>query len=240
VHQVCCSVAVVALVALTSVSLTGCTTATATVTTTVTATTSSGTSNPSTSTPTSRAAASSTPTATSATSSTQPATRTDPSAPRGQCPDSALRVSVQNDPEGSGAGQRAAFVVFENTGRTACRLEGTPGLSLVGGGHGTQIGTPATRSTTGAKLVDIAPKHYALAPVQYTYVDKNGGNFSTGNGHDPDCRAKPADGYRVYPPHSYRAYFTRNSTYACSTTIRWVSVGPVMPSSRAQSFTPKF
>jgi hypothetical protein len=146
---------------------------------------------------------------------------------------------VQNDPEGSGAGQRAAFVVLENRGRTACQLEGTPGLSLVGGGNGTQIGAPATRSTTGAKVVDIAPKQYALAPVQYTYVDKNGGNFSTGNGHHPRCRAEPADGYRVYPPHSYRAYFTRTSTYACSTTIRWMSVGPVMPSSRAHSFTPK-
>jgi hypothetical protein len=174
-----------------------------------------------------------------ATASAQPSSRVDPSAPKGQCSDRALSVTVQNDPEGSGAGQRAAFAVFRNTGSTPCTLEGTPGVSLVGGGDGTQIGRPAARNTVGPKAITISPGHYALASIQYTYVDKNGGSFSTGSGTDPKCAAEPADGYRVYPPHSYRAFFTRSTTYACSTGVHWITVSPVMPST-ISSFRPRF
>lgn len=165
--------------------------------------------------------------------------KVDPSAPSGQCKDSSLAVTVQHDPEGDGAGQRGAFVVFRNTSSSPCRLEGTPGLSLVGGGNGTQIGKPAARGSAGAKLVTIAAGKYALAGVTYTYVDENGGNFSDGNGHDVTCQAKAADGYRVYPPHSYRAYFTDAKTYACSTNVHWISVGAVKPAAAYKYFTPK-
>jgi hypothetical protein len=167
-------------------------------------------------------------------------TRTDPTAPKGQCGDSNLATSVQYNPEGSGAGQRESFVVFRNTGHSTCFLEGTPGLSLVGGGNGTQIGQPAIRTTHGTKNVSVPAGGYALSVVNYTYVDKNGGNYGTGSGTDPKCRAKAADGYRIYAPHSYKAAYSAFKTYACSTSLRWISVGPVMPASSIKGFSPKF
>lgn len=181
---------------------------------------------------------SSSPTSAPSTSQTSSTTRVDPDAPAGQCEDSALMVSLQYDPEAAGAGQRGAFVVLRNTGSSTCTLEGTPGLSLVGDGNGAQIGKPAERNTTGAKLVTLEPDSAALAQVQYTYIDKNGGSYRDGNGHNRSCQAKAADGYRVYPPHSYRAYFTPTKTYACSTDLHWISVGPVRPASDFKYFTP--
>lgn len=228
--------------------LTGCSAATGhpTATDTPTTTASTTTATPSTSASTSPARSgtitpspgpSSSPAASA--SSLSNTTRVDPNAPAEQCKDSALKVSVQYNPEAAGAGQRGAFVVFRNTGTTSCRLQGTPGLSLVGSGNGTQIGEPALRITTGAKLVTLAPGKTALAAIQYTYVDKNGGNYSDGGGHDVACKAKAADGYRVYPPHSYRASFTPTNTYACSTAVHWITVSPVRPASDFQYFTPK-
>ena len=231
-----------ALVAVTSLGLlTGCsTTASPTTTRAVTATATAGPATSAT-----EGATPAAPATTKASATPGPATaasgtaKVDPSAPSGQCKDSSLAVTVQHDPQGDGAGQRGAFVVFRNTSSSPCHLEGTPGLSLVGDGNGTQIGRPAARGSSGAKLVTIAPGKYALADVTYTYVDKNGGNFSDGNGHDETCQAKAADGYRVYPPHSYRAYFTDAKMYACSTSVHWISVGAVKPAAAYKYFTPK-
>ena len=161
-----------ALVALLAGTLTGCTAPAAptmrtTTTATATATISPGPSPNST-------PNSSGPSADPAITSSR---QTDPGAPDGQCADSVLRVSVQNDPEGSGAGQRAAFVVFRNAGTSTCHLEGTPGLSLVGHSNGTQLGRPAARGTRGGTDVTIAAGGYALAPVSYTYIDKTGGAY---------------------------------------------------------------
>jgi hypothetical protein len=148
-------------------------------------------------------------------------------------------VSVQNDPEGSGAGQRAAFVVFRNAGTRTCHLEGTPGLSLVGHGNRTQLGKPATRGTKGGTNVSITPGGYALAPVTFTYIDKTGGNYSDGRGHDAKCKAEAADGYRVYPPHSYKAFYSAFGTYACTTDVQWITVYPTRAASSTKGFTPK-
>ncbi len=70
-------------------------------------------------------------------------------------------------------------------------------MLLVGAGHGTQIGAPAARNTTGTTAVTIRPGHHALASIQYSYIDKDGGAFNTGSGGDPKCAADPADGYRI-------------------------------------------
>jgi cytoskeletal protein RodZ len=224
--------------------LAGCSTSTATPVATPTATTSANGSAPS-STPaapvqsaSANAAGTASPSSVASASST-PAGRTDPNAPAGQCDDSALEVSVQHDPDADGAGQRGAFVVLRNIGRTTCRLQGTPGLSLVGGGNGEQIGKPAERITSGAKLVTLPPGRTALAQVQYTFVDENGGDFNDGKGGTVACNSEAADGYRVYPPHSYRASFTPAKTYACSTSVQWITISPVRPASDFPSFTPK-
>lgn len=170
------------------------------------------------------------PPATAAPSSPAPVRR-DPSAPKGQCPDAAIAVTVKYDPEGAGAGQRTSWVIFRNTGSSPCVLEGAPGVSLVGGGNGTQLGRPADRPTPNGSVVTIPAGSYAGALLNYTYVDENGGNFNTGGG-DPTCKAAPADGYRVYPPHSFRAYFAPFKTYACTTSQRWINVQPVQPADK--------
>lgn len=176
-----------------------------------------------------------TPTATPSRSASSPAAtaaRIDPNAPEGQCADSALTVTVKYDPNGAGAGQRSSWVIFHNTGSTSCVLAGAPGVSLVGNNDGTQLGQPADRTGDTATPVTIPAGNYAGALLNYTYVDKDGGNFNNGKGGDPGCKAAPADGYRIYPPHSYKAFFDRSPTYACTTNQRWIHVGPVQAAAK--------
>ncbi|MFD1722439.1 DUF4232 domain-containing protein [Amnibacterium endophyticum] len=144
-------------------------------------------------------------------------------------------MTVKYDPDGAGAGQRSSWVIFRNTGSSSCVLAGTPGVSLVGHGDGTQLGAPADRFGGTSSTVSIPANGYAGALLDYTYVDKNGGNFNTGTDtrpHDPSCKAAAADGYRVYPPHSFRAFFVKQATYACTTDRQWIHVGPVQPASK--------
>lgn len=176
---------------------------------------------------------------TGASASATPAARTDPDAPPQQCADSRLAVSVQDDPTGSGAGQRLSYVVFRNTGPSACALRGAPGVSLVGDGNGTQIGAAAARSSS-TSTVMIQPGSYALAALSYPNIDAHGGAYGDGEGHDPQCEAKAVDGYRVYPPHSFRAFFTRvPDLYGCSTTLQTLHVSAVAPPSTYADFTPR-
>jgi hypothetical protein len=147
---------------------------------------------------------------------------------------------VQDDPTGSGAGQRLSYVVIRNIGDASCVLRGAPGVSLVGGGNGTQIGAAAARSAASTP-VTVPAGSYALAALSYPSIDKNGGAYGDGKGHDPACEAKAVDGYRVYPPHSFRAYFTRVADlYGCSTKLQTLRVSAVAPASKYSYFKPKY
>ena len=131
------------------------------------------------------------PTATTGSTVSSGATsRTDPNAPAGQCADNHLAVSVQNDPTGSGAGQRLSYVVFRNTGSSTCVLRGAPGVSLVGDGNGTQIGAAATRSP-GGPAVTIPAGSYALADLTYPNIDENGGAYGDGEVTTRSARRRP-------------------------------------------------
>ena len=144
------------------------------------------------------------------------------SAPTGQCADANLRVRVHADPEGGGAGQRLSDVDFQNVGTRSCELRGTPGVSLVGHGNGTQLGRPADRGESGTPpVVRIRPGQSARTSLEYSYVDQHGGDYSA-----TACKPVKADGYRIYPPHSYRSVFVRFPQYACSSTkIHWGGIG---------------
>ncbi|RIX30210.1 DUF4232 domain-containing protein [Amnibacterium setariae] len=157
-----------------------------------------------------------------AASGAEAAARVDPDAPYRQCADSAIATTVLADPEGSGAGQRLAHIVFENTGRSVCRLAGAPGVSLVSGGDGTRIGEPADRRQQGVPVqVMLRPGDAARADLQYTAVDEGGGPF------DRACRAERADGYRISPPHSFRAVFVAAPQWACASSVHWGVAGYV-------------
>ncbi|MFD1722308.1 DUF4232 domain-containing protein [Amnibacterium endophyticum] len=186
------------------------------------------------------------PTSTAGSASPSPSAspRRDPNAPAGQCADAHLAVSVQNDPTGSGAGQRLSYVVFRNTGSSPCVLEGWPGVSLVGDGNGTQVGRAAREQGAlqpGERPIMIAPGATALAALSYPYINATGGAYGDGtSGGDPKCRAQEVDGYRVYPPHSFHAFFSPASgLYGCSTDLQNLYVAPVTDASAAKGFTPK-
>ena len=120
----------------------------------------------------------------------------------------------------SGAGSTVVPIIFENTGKRPCQLEGYPGVSFVGGGNGTQIGAPAGREA-GAPIAvfDLAPGDSVQAPLRISEA----GNYST-------CGDETADGLRVYPPHSYDAVFVATTDYKPCTdaSVDLMTVQPVL------------
>lgn len=148
----------------------------------------------------------------SATTSPSPATSTsssasaagDPDRPADQCPDADLRVTF--GPGDGAAGTEYVPIVFTNTGTRSCVLRGAPGVSVVGDGNGTQLGKPADRDQSGAQDVRL-DAHGGQAHATLAIVDLSPTDGSPLGG----CTPKRGDGYRVYPPHSTRAFFVRDS-----------------------------
>jgi hypothetical protein len=161
---------------------------------------------------------------TTRTATPQPtATRTaaDPGRPANQCTD--LGVSVITAPGGGGAGSEEYQVLFTNTGGTPCALRGTPGVSVVGGGDGTQLGKPAARNQAAVRTLTLQAGDTVMAPLSVVNIGTNGGPLD-------GCTVRKGDGYRVYPPHSTRAFFVQDSSaVACSPGPSFMSVGPVGP-----------
>lgn len=146
----------------------------------------------------------------------------DPNAPEGQCADSALAVTVTPSEGGAAAGSVFFDVAFTNTGGASCNLRGAPGVSVVGDANGTQLGNPATQSADTVTTVALAPGQTVSAPLQQVNIGTDGGPLA-GN-----CTIVTGDGYRVYPPHSFAAYFVPfPGITACSNAVDWMTVGAV-------------
>jgi hypothetical protein len=175
------------------------------------------------------AVASPVPTVTETISATPEPTTTpvgvDPNRPANQCADDVIGVSVGLAPGGGGAGSEYYEVYFTNTGGTACALRGTPGVSVVGDGNGTQLGKPADRIETGVTTLTLQAGDTVEAPLKIVNIGTTGGPLA-------GCTVKRGDGYRVYPPHSLRAFFVRDSSLACVSGPSFMTVGPVVPRSR--------
>jgi hypothetical protein len=171
--------------------------------------------------------ASSTPVATTTPEATPTPTPTpsatgqvDPNAPEGQCLDANLTVTVTPDPGGAGAGSITSVVTFANSG-PECVLEGAPGVSMRGDGDGVQIGQPAEQQGTPAP-VTLAQGGSAVAQLTSVNIGTDGGALGT------DCQATSADGYRVYPPHSFQPFFVPTlDIYACTSDVVFLHVGVV-------------
>lgn len=114
-------------------------------------------------------------------------------------------------------------ITFTNTGDSSCVLEGTPGVSIVGGGNGTQIGAPAEASSgTSAEAVTLASTGTATSVLTAVNVGTDGGALGK------KCGAAAGEGYRVYAPHSFEAVFVSvPDVAACSTDVVWMHVAPV-------------
>lgn len=137
---------------------------------------------------------------------------------QGQCATSSLTGSMGKG-GGGAAGSVEVTIVLTNTGSTQCSLQGWPGVSFVGDGNGTQLGNAAQfdRSTPHDTVV-LQPGGAAQAPLKITQAL----NYS-----DADCKPKPADGFRVYPPGSTESLFVKADNYtACTTTtVNLLTVG---------------
>ncbi|MFD1720892.1 DUF4232 domain-containing protein [Amnibacterium endophyticum] len=180
------------------------------------------------STPSSSASASASSSAPTASASSTPASSGasaagDPGRPADQCADQDLGVTITRDNGGGGAGSEVYDVLFTNTGGGSCVLRGAPGVSVVGGGNGTQLGEPAARNQADAVDVRLAPGQAAGAPLQVVDIRDGGGPLGSA------CRVRKGDGFRVYPPHSKKAIFVKSDdAYACTSSEVFMTVRTVV------------
>lgn len=166
-----------------------------------------------------------TPSATATTTANpEPTTSTaaiDPNRPANQCPDDAIRVAIAPQGNGGAAGNTYSTISFTNTGGASCVLRGAPGVSVVGEGNGTQLGSPAERFQTGATTVTLASGATAVATLKIVNVGTDGGPLD-------GCTVRKGDGYRVYPPHSKKAFFVADpEAVACVPGPVFMTVSPV-------------
>jgi hypothetical protein len=103
-----------------------------------------------------------------------------------------------------------------NSGSAACVVEGFPGVSLVTGTQGQQLGAPAKRTTGTPTLITLAPGAKASAPLQLAQA----ANFS-------DCGVTPAMGFRIYLPDDTAAQFSPQTQQGCSNAgVILMEIGP--------------
>lgn len=103
-----------------------------------------------------------------------------------------------------------------NGSSTACVIEGFPGVSLVTGSEGQQLGAPAKRTGGASTLITLAPRAKVSAPLQLAQA----ANF-------PDCGATQAMGFRVYLPDDTAAQFSPQTQQGCSNAnVVLMEIGP--------------
>lgn len=148
-----------------------------------------------------------------------PTSTTTPTPVVARCAVDTLSVTLG---KGNGAaGSAIVPILFTNTGSTTCELHGFPGVSFVGGGNGTQLGAPADEDSTVAIVANtLKPRDTVQAQLKISRAQ----NFD-------NCTIVPADGFRVYPPHSFDAVFVKATGFsACSNaSIHLLTVQPVTP-----------
>ncbi|WP_111720655.1 DUF4232 domain-containing protein [Homoserinimonas sp. OAct 916] len=144
-----------------------------------------------------------------------------PNAPAGQCLNENLALSL-GQPDGA-AGSEYVDIIFTNTGSEPCALRGAPGVSVVGGGNGSQIGAAAEQTEpANPPTIQLAPSGTAKATLKSVNIGTDGGPLAD------QCTVTTGDGYRVYPPHSFDSVFVASpGVPACSNTVVWMSVTAV-------------
>lgn len=136
------------------------------------------------------------------------------------CATSALALSLLPGEGGGSAGHQHFTIQFTNRGPTACTVDGHPGVSLVTGASGQQLGAAASREGT--------PVAVRLGPGASAYADLSlaeAGNYDSGQ-----CRPTAAAGLRVYPPDQTASAFVAADglTGCASTSVELLVVDPVV------------
>lgn len=107
--------------------------------------------------------------------------------------------------EGSGAaGHYSVAITVTNHGLASCTLHGFPGVSMVYGDHGTQLGAPAIWAGHKGRMVVVAPGQSASTEVRVTQA----GNV---------CDPVDARGLRVYLPWETRSQYAPLPMQGCHT-----------------------
>ncbi|MCA1984310.1 DUF4232 domain-containing protein [Nocardioides nematodiphilus] len=122
------------------------------------------------------------------------------------CTNADLHVTLH--PKGAAAGSAYVALRYTNVGDHACRTGGFGGLSLVGHGDGTQLGSPATRAAgTPVRSFVLRPGERATSLAQIA----DALNFPK-----RECHPTRADGFRVYVPNARASQFVAYRTLACA------------------------
>ena len=122
------------------------------------------------------------------------------------CQPSQLTLRIEMPAGGGSAGHVAVQLLATNKGSTVCTTQGFPGISLVAGGTGQQLGAAADRGTgQSAPLMRLEPGKTAVATIQVAQA----ANF-------PSCSETTASGFRVYLPGTTAAAYVPYSVQACA------------------------
>jgi len=127
-------------------------------------------------------------------------------------------VSLGN-PNGA-AGTTFYPLVMTNVSATPCRLSGYPGVSLVGGGSGQQVGAAAVRTQSNpVRVLTLKPGQRAHATL----------GVATAENYPPKrCQPTPANGFRVYPPNQTRSAYVAQATTGCRNTgVTLLQIAPM-------------
>lgn len=135
------------------------------------------------------------------------------------CSTSQLAASLTN---GQGAaGSMIYSLEFQNVSQVTCTLFGNPGVSLVTGSAGVQLGAAATFvNHATATTVTLAPNARAGAALQIAEAQNYPASL---------CDQTPAQGLRVYPPGQTAALFVAASGLVGCRDVdaQLLQVGPV-------------
>lgn len=123
------------------------------------------------------------------------------------CATSQLLITVGGG-DGGAAGSRITSVNFLNRSKMTCVLTGFPGVSFVNGANHQQVGRPAERTGSAARVV-LKPQsraHALLRIVSYQLFEPM------------MCQPKATKGFLIYPPNQRTAVFVSAPGLACAST----------------------
>ncbi|WIM66900.1 DUF4232 domain-containing protein [Corynebacterium breve] len=137
---------------------------------------------------------------------------------KGACITEGLELTVAG--EQGAAGSRILDLELKNTSGKDCQMIGFPGVSIVGGGNGTQIGAPANRENRGTDYVELKDGDVAT----FTVTISQAGAYD-----EAECQPTPADGLRVFPPGNTNSSYVAvpGLTGCANPELSILNVGPV-------------
>jgi hypothetical protein len=138
------------------------------------------------------------------------------------CATSVLKVA-QAPGSGGAAGSFFFDLTFTNTGSSSCTLFGYPGVSFTTSGH-SQLGKPAQRDPSSAKLITLSPGGVASNQVRVP---------DTGVFSKSDCEPATATYIKVYPPNQTAPVYVSAKTKVCTTSQGRSGVQTVVAGSHA-------